>query len=160
MANIINASTSPAALVQTSDGTATLILQTDGVDAIEISSSQTVKLNAYGSGTLSTDASGLISASDGRYKTKTKEVEDALAKVNELKPTYYRWNDDSPFASEYEELGFIAQEVSLVLPEASPEPETDNKYKNFSDRAILAVAIKAIQELTIKVEELEKKINK
>lgn len=159
MASVINASISPAALIQTSDGTAVLKLQTGNTDAIEISASQTVKLNAYGSGTLSTDASGLISASDGRYKTKTRSVENALETINELQPTYYRWNENSPFASEYEELGFIAQEVSVVIPEASPEPETE-KYKNFSDRAILAMAVKAIQELNEKIAELENKIHK
>jgi hypothetical protein len=160
MASVINAATSPAALIQTSDGTAVLKLQTGDTDAIEISATQTVKLNAYGSGTLSTDATGLISASDGRYKTKTRSVENALNTINELQPTYYRWNENSPFASEYEELGFIAQEVSAVIPEASPEPETEDKYKNFSDRAILAMAIKAIQELGSKIDELEKKIHK
>jgi hypothetical protein len=160
MASVINAATSPAALIQTSDGTAVLKIQTGDTDAIEISASQTIKFNAYGSGTLSTDGSGLITASDGRYKTKTRDIENGLETVNNLVPTYYRWNEDSPFASEYEELGFIAQEVASVIPEASPEPETNDKYKNFSDRAILAMAIKAIQELTEKVQELELKIHK
>ena len=105
-----------------------------------------ITFHSYGAGTLTTSSTGVISASDGRHKTKTRSLDSGLDKVCLLSPTYYRWNDDSPFAHPYEELGFVAQEVAAVIPEASPEPETD-KFKNYSDRAIIAVLVKSVQEL-------------
>lgn len=106
-----------------------------------------ITFHSYGAGTLTTSATGVISASDGRHKTKTRSLDSGLDKVSRLLPTYYRWNDDSPFAHPYEELGFVAQEVAAVIPEASPEPETAEKFKNYSDRAIIAVLVKSVQEL-------------
>jgi hypothetical protein len=120
----------------------------------------TITFNAYGSGSLSTNASGVVSASDGRFKTKTRGIQNALGAVVQLGQlaTFYRWDEDSPWHTEYEELGWFAQDVASVIPEASPEPESpletgeDGKpytlrYKNYQDRAILAYMAKAIEEL-------------
>lgn len=45
MATIINSSTNPQGLIQTSDGTAVLKIQTDGNDAIVLDASQNVTVN-------------------------------------------------------------------------------------------------------------------
>jgi len=115
-------------------------------DRLTIYDNGTIAFNAYGAGTLTTNSAGVISASDGRYKTKTRGVEDALGSIMALQPTYYRWNEDCQFHTEHEELGFIAQEVGAVIPAASPNEEEADKYKNYSDRAVIAVMVKAIQE--------------
>ena len=117
-----------------------------------------VQFNQYTAGTLSTNSSGVISASDARYKIKTRDIENGIDTVMKLTPKYYKWKSDSPFASEYEELGFFAQEIGSVIPEASPEPETD-KFKNYHDRAIIAMLTKAIQEQQAQIEELKNKLN-
>jgi hypothetical protein len=117
-----------------------------------------IEFNQYGSGTLSTNSSGVISASDARYKIKTRDVENGLEKVLQLTPKYYRWKDDCIFATEYEELGFFAQEVASIIPEASPEPEHETKFKNYNDRAIIAMLTKAVQEQQAQIEELKNKI--
>jgi hypothetical protein len=122
---------------------------------LAISSAGIITISGYGAGTLATNASGVIAASDGRYKAKTRGVVDALATVLRLTPTYYRWREDSPFASEYEELGFVAQEVAAVIPAASPEPESEDRYKNYADRAIIAMLVGAVQELTARLAVLE-----
>lgn len=109
-------------------------------------STGTITFGAYGAGTLSTSASGVISASDGRYKTKTRQLESGLEAIAALEPTYYRWNEGSPFESEYEELGFVAQEVAAVIPEASPGEDEEGKYRNYHDRAIIAMLVKGMQE--------------
>ena len=127
--------------------------------ALTVNSDQTITFNGYGAGTLSTNGSGLISASDGRYKTKTRLIENGIQKIIQLQPTYYKWNENSPFASEYEELGFIAQEVAVVIPEASPENDNDKKYRNYHDRAILATLVKAIQEQQALIENLTTRLN-
>jgi len=121
-------------------------------NGLSISTSRVITFPGYGAGTLSTNSSGVISASDGRYKTKTREVTNGIETIEKLKPTYFRWNDDHEFATEHEELGFIAQEVSAVIPEASPEPETNDKVKNYHDRAIIAMLVKAVQEQQAQIE--------
>ena len=128
------------------------------VTRISVASSGVITFNAYGSGTLTSSASGVISASDGRYKTKTRSISNALNAIMQLNPTYYRWNEDSEFHTEYEELGFIAQEVASIIPAASPEPEQEGKYKNYSDRAIIAMLTKAIQELKSQNDDLQAQI--
>jgi hypothetical protein len=125
------------------DNTANLDQSTE---RLRINGNGTVTFFAYGSGTLSTNSAGVISASDGRLKTKTRSVESGLCAIMQLQPTYYRWNECTAFHTEYEELGFIAQEVSCIIPEASPEPEQENKLKNYSDRAIIAMLTKGMQE--------------
>ena len=126
-------------------------------DVFNASTAGTITFNQYTAGSLSTNSSGVIAASDGRYKTKTRSVTNALDAVMQLNPTYYRWNEDSEFHTEYEELGFIAQEVASVIPAASPEPEQADRYKNYHDRAIIAVLTKAIQELQAQITELKNK---
>ena len=120
--------------------------------------SSDIRLASLGSGTVSSNVDGVLSGSDGRLKNKTRLLENGLSKVLQLVPTYYKWKEDSPFYTkeDYEELGFIAQEVSSIIPEASPEPE-GHKVKNYHDRAIIAVLVKAIQELSAKVSLLENK---
>jgi hypothetical protein len=153
----------PAALSQAGTGAVSLTtikavpmsFGTNGATGITISSSNIIQFNAYGAGTLSTNSSGVVSASDGRYKTKTRRVQAGIATIQRLAPTYFRWHEDTPFANEHEELGFIAQEVAAVIPEASPEPEQKGQFKNYHDRAIIAFLVKAMQELCERNEALE-----
>lgn len=231
-----------------------------------IDSSGNIQFNAYGSGTLSTDASGNITASDERLKDKTRTLESGLDLVEQLSPTFFKWKEDSgldqvivqesiasveaveaqdavyetvvtteaqeemawdvelptvdntkdeikSFMDEYsleynsgdtkqdlldkipsvkqeaieevteeqlvseaveavegvegqdeikeyqgtEHLGFIAQEVQAVIPEASHSPRDPSRPLNYDDRGLIAVLVKAVQELSAKVESLENK---
>ena len=126
---------------------------------MRIAASGTITFNAYGAGTLSTSAAGVISASDGRYKTKTRQLGNGLEIIAALKPTYFKWNEDSPFASEYEELGFVAQEVAEVIPEASPCEDEEGKFRNFHDRAIIAMLVKAVQELKAELDTVKAELS-
>jgi len=125
---------------------------------MRISSAGTITFDSYGAGSLSTSAAGVISASDGRYKTKTRQIVNALDAIIALQPTYFRWHEDSPFVSEHEELGFVAQEVAMVIPEASPGEDQENKYRNYHDRAILAMLVKGMQEQQAMIAELQAKV--
>ena len=129
------------------------------IPGIVIDSNQILQFPAYGAGTLSTTSNGYVTTSDSRYKTKTRSIQNGSDLVKQLNPTYYRWKEDSPFHGEYEELGFMAQEVAEVIPEASPEPESDNKMKNYHDRAIIAVLVESVKEILVRLDALESKIN-
>ena len=132
-----------------------------GIDAnprltMQIYAEGTIQFNRYGAGTLSTNASGVVSASDGRMKTKTRDLTEGLSKIRALAKTtmYYLWNENTPMRSEHEEIGWAAQDVAAVIPEASPDPGQD-KFRNYHDRAVIAYMAKAIDELAAQIESLK-----
>ncbi len=110
-----------------------------------------VRMPSYGAGTLSTDASGNITASsDGRLKTVEGVFDRGLAEVLGIDTVLYRWNEMSGYDTEAVYAGFIAQNIQGVIPEAVGE---DNRgYLTLNDRPILAATINAIKELDIKVQ--------
>ena len=57
--------------------------------------------------------------------------------------------------NEVENIGFFAQEVASVIPEALTGGDKDTVWQNYNNRAIIAVMTKAIQELSAKVEDLK-----
>jgi hypothetical protein len=128
--------------------------------AIVLKASGVVQFEDYGSGTLSTDADGNISASDGRLKTVVNKLDSGLDKILKLNPVYYKWNKDSGFNTEFQELGFIAQDVKKVIPEAVPNEESQTIRLNYSDRAIIATLVKAVQEQQIQIEQLKQEIKR
>lgn len=131
-------------------------------------------------GTLSADANGLlISSSDSRVKSNIVYFSNtALPLINQLKPAHFTFNQDP----ETKKIGFIAQDVEQVIPDAvdgkkyefwwetneDGSPKTDSggnliftdrpRYKGFDATAVLAVAVKSIQELSVKVTALEQSL--
>jgi hypothetical protein len=103
-----------------------------------------------------------INNSTGAYTalsdaTKKKDFEPStlgLDAVMALKPTLFRMIDDENSAEK--QLGFLAQDVQTVIPQAYSESESPNgKFIGLQDRPIIAVLTKAIQELNAKVTALE-----
>jgi len=96
--------------------------------------------------------------SDARDKTNFAPVPHGLDFVKKLKPVAYQFkvsrDDDTPHGGV--KYGFKAQDI-LELEGDSPviiDNETPDKLK-FVDQHLIAVMVKAIQELTAKVERLE-----
>jgi hypothetical protein len=69
-----------------------------------------------------------------------------------IEPTLFHMNDDADNAPKH--LGFIAQQIQPLIPQAYVE---NNGFIGLQDRPILAVLVKAIQELTARLEALENK---
>jgi hypothetical protein len=99
--------------------------------------------------------------SSGTYVTvsdinKKKDLESStigLKEVLQLNPTLFRMKfEDETFPKQ---LGFIAQEVKEVIPEAYYE---DGTFIGLTDRPIIAALVKAIQEQQAQIEELKAKI--
>ena len=106
--------------------------------------------NGSNQGTL-TSAGVWTNASDISIKKDVVDIKYGLDAVLELKPRSYKMKND-----DLEQVGFIAQEVEQVIAELV---STDNKgMKGLSYGQLTAVLVKAIQELTQKVNELENKI--
>jgi hypothetical protein len=88
-------------------------------------------------------------ASDARLKHDIVPLADgALGRVLALKPATFRWNGD-PAAAQH--AGFIAQETLPHVPEAVGVSPTDGYY-TWDSNAVLAYAVKAVQELDRKVD--------
>jgi hypothetical protein len=112
----------------------------------------------------------IYKSSDIRLKENiTHYDKPSIEKIMKLKPAYYTWKDDKS-KNPHINLGFIAQEVEVLIPEAVDgkkyeyEWEKDEegeaildasgnlqftdkpRYRGFSDRPLIAVLVKAVQE--------------
>ena len=91
---------------------------------------------------------------------KKKDFEDSeigLKEVMKLKPKLFRMKTENENSDKH--LGFIAQEVKKVIPQAYLEEngENDEKFIGLQDRPIIAALTKAIQELKAEIEILKNK---
>ena len=115
-------------------------------------------------------------SSDRRLKTNIQYVEDnATSALMALKPARYTWASDPSNV----QMGFIAQDVETVIPEAvdgkkyeyewkvdeDKNPVLDSngqlimtdkpRYRGFSDRPLIAMLVKAFQELSARLSNVE-----
>jgi len=101
----------------------------------------------------------VISAiSDARYKENVQDIDVGLAAILSLKPRKFDWK-----AGKGKDIkgdrGFIAQEFETVFPNLvdewkDPAPEGEAPYKSVR-QDLIPVLVKAIQELTARVQTLE-----
>ncbi|MDW8417753.1 MAG: tail fiber domain-containing protein [Bacteroidia bacterium] len=98
------------------------------------------------------EAYGFIFISDSALKERVGASPYGLSTLMRLRPVTYRWTHEEGHKARH--IGFIAQEVADVLPEAFYF--TERGLSGISPMAITAVIAKSIQELAEKVEHLEK----
>jgi hypothetical protein len=106
--------------------------------------------------------------SDKNYKKNFAPLNNALAKVKQMKGWYYDWDTQKHpnlGLSETRQLGFMAQEVSNILPEAVSKSPEGTVLMNYN--AIIPVLTEAIkeQETIIEsqkttIESLEERVNR
>ena len=107
-----------------------------------------------------------VTFSDRRLKKNIEDVPYGLNEVLKLKPKKFdriisqtdEDNDGVKTTSELKTkkmIGFIAQEVKEVIPELVKDIDEDKSYYSMDDGKLMAVLVKAVQELTAKVEVLE-----
>jgi hypothetical protein len=96
-------------------------------------------------------------------RNKKKDFEDStvgLAEVMQLKPKKFRMLDDADDAPK--KLGFVAQDVENVIPEAYVEDladdENEETFIGLTDRPIIAALTKAIQEQQVLIEQLQAEV--
>ena len=103
------------------------------------------------------------------HKENIRHMGDSLGVVNSLSPRNFKWKDDMVNTSWEEDVydlqtqdqyGFIVEEVAEVLPDLVHHKLTDGVYVPlmWKDQAMIALAVKAIQELSAKVETLEARL--
>ena len=139
----------------------------------------------YGNGEAFT--SGTWASSDSRLKDIQSRVttsDGILAKINQLKPTYYKWKSttDQGLKNTDEQIGFIAQEVESIfshvikdspVPDLSESPPDSDgkvekrdktlneelgnvKFLNYEKLTVYLTA--ALQEASAKIDTLEARI--
>ena len=149
-----------------------------GGNAVTIgNNSNTATLNIDGS-----DTSWAASSSDERYKENIETSTAGLSFINDLRPVTYNWkkakdvptnmtlykkdSDEPVLGHEYGETlhGFIAQEVKSTIDKHSDIAESFKMWQEKEDgtqtvapSSVIPMLVKAIQELSAKVTELENK---
>ena len=101
-------------------------------------------------------ASNSTVTSDKRFKRDIEEFTGALSAVKSLRGVSYRFRADEFPGEQFddaEHLGFIAQELREVLPQAVME-RTDG-YLTVDYGAVAPVLVEAVQELSAQVEALQ-----
>lgn len=102
-------------------------------------------LNGLASCNLAVDGSGYVGcSSDGTLKDDIESWAPGLDVITRLRPVSYRWRSD---ASGKKSVGFIAQEVEKVLPQAVARQKWGDGTLTLDDRAILAALVNAVKEL-------------
>ena len=149
------------ASVSAVDGKANpLAFYAGSAERARIASNGIVTMNAYGVGTATFSAAGVISSvSDETWKTKDGAPVDTDAMLKKLEPGYWYYNDEKKeiFGAD-RQLGFYAQNVNAAIgPEAAPEPE-EGKPWGYYDRSVLAVVVMSLQKALATIESLEARI--
>ncbi len=89
--------------------------------------------------------------SDRRWKTNFEIIPNALAKIGKVNGYYYNWKDQSKDSSL--QVGVIAQELEIILPEVVSTDE--NGYKSVDYSKITALLIQAVKEQQVIIEQLK-----
>ena len=114
---------------------------------------------SLGTGTVTATAGTLSTVSDSSYKIDDGYIDSALEKVLSLKPRYFYWNEKSGLPMDIRQLGFYAQEVNESLgEEAANTPLDENTPWGITDRSIIAMLTKAIQEQQEQINQLKNQI--
>ena len=123
--------------------------------------------------TWSLSVAGNITAysSDGRLKENVVTINNALAKLKQIRGVYYDWKaivDGLGFHPvDRSDIGVIAQEVGKIIPQAIKPAPFDTKdgasisgenYITVQIEKIIPLLIEAIKELSDQVDDLKKKI--
>jgi hypothetical protein len=149
------------ALIWTNGGSP-IIFGTLATARAQITSTGVFQINnlaGSGSRAVNADASGNLSAaSDSSLKQEDKAASiPGLTEILKITPRAYKWLADIENRGDEAatEIGFFADEVAPIIPSAAPKC-ADGLY-GFYDRSVTAALVKAIQELTTRLEALEAK---
>ena len=97
-------------------------------------------------------ATGFNVSSDRRFKSNITQMREGLKEINSLTPCTYKYISTIGGGNR---LGFIAQDLQAILPGVVHEDTSHDKYLSIDNNQILAVLVKAVQELSAQVQELK-----
>ena len=100
----------------------------------------------------------IYSSSDARLKRNIKPIQNALQKVTQISGVEFDWDEVAQDTHKGHDVGVIAQEIEVVLPEIVHT--RDNGYKAVKYEKLVALLIESVKELQAEVESLKAQINK
>jgi hypothetical protein len=107
----------------------------------------TQKLHVVGNAYKTEGGTSWATSSDLRLKTVIGKYEKGLIEIASLEAVRFVYNKNNPreLTSDYEQVGFVAQDVQKIFPEAVSEAE--DGYLDFNIHAISIALVNAIKEL-------------
>ena len=150
-------------------GTASPLAKLNVMGTVRINSASAPDANYYlqleNSASQKAKANAWDTYSDSRIKTDIQPIYNAIDKINLLNPVYYQKHDSYveddfltiDYDSSVKSLGFIAQEVYNVIPEAV-NTGTTNELWAMDYTKIIPILTKAIQEQNALIKTLEQRI--
>lgn len=110
--------------------------------------------------TLRCQQTSITALSDRRYKQDIQNIPYGLDLINALRPVQFTWNDRDQNLAGKKQCGFIAQELQDVTKDFDAKVlslvlETNPDRLEATPGNLLPVLVKAIQELSKRVQELE-----
>jgi hypothetical protein len=140
--------------------------QTSGLTGVIFSGT----LTGGASGTLtwtmgsSTAALNINVTSDERLKKDIQDIEHGIDFIKKLRPVQFKWNHELfTHYGEKQAFGFLAGDVEKLVGEDTTMVTTIEQgplegYKSFSNDGIVAALVKAVQDLSVKIDEQQKLI--
>jgi hypothetical protein len=111
-----------------------------------------------GSISVTGSATSYTTSSDYRLKENVEPMQNALDTVAQLNPVTYTWKADGSSGQ-----GFIAHELQAVVPDCvtgekdAVDADGNPQYQGVDTSFLVATLVKAVQELSAKIKELENK---
>ncbi|MFT3908975.1 MAG: tail fiber domain-containing protein [Ferruginibacter sp.] len=128
----------------------------NGATGFNLSTTGKVRLAADGVA----EAHAFFSTSDGRLKANVKDLVNAVDQIKQLRGVSYVWSKEAIEKRNFDampQLGFIAQEVEKIVPEAVIKNADGYYAMNYS--AIIPLLNEGIKEQQIQIEKLQSEIN-
>jgi hypothetical protein len=123
---------------------------------------------AMGLGITPTDTAGrfeasndivAFSTSDKRWKNNIVKIDSPLEKISQISGVEFDWIEDEPLhGNKGHDVGVIAQEIELVIPEAVQTRESGMKAVQYDK--IIPLLIESIKEQQKQIDELKELVNK
>lgn len=116
-------------------------------NALVLGSTGNLRASAYGAGTLTTDASGNITASsDEALKEDIRPFTRGLPEILQVNPISHLWTAASGFDRMNRYAGFSAQNIETAIPEAVGVDA--NGYLTLIEKPILAALVNSVKTLS------------
>lgn len=127
-----------------------------------------VSAGSFATVTAITTVGGIVTQLTGTSDERLKDAQayqDGLSVIEHIQPVKYRWNEKGQkhtgISGDKEFVGFLAQNVQTVLPEAITNTEKSKdgseEYLSFDDRPVVAALVNAVKELSARLKSLEAK---
>ena len=127
-----------------------------------VSGGSNVQFAVRGDGVIFAQNTAVQSLSDARVKENVRDSEQGLDVITALRPVRFDFKEGFG-NNQKNQLGFIAQEVEAVFPdavmEASEKTEREEPLKSLGPAALIPVMVKAIQEQQAIIEDLQTRLS-